>query len=96
MPHQQQPPQQIIIAANSNKSNNKPKGPTLVTPNMLVKSSSEVNNISKANNHKQQPQAPPLDPQQLLQALKYLLETDPEFVQKIHETYVNNFQNNRH
>lgn len=96
MPHQQQPPQQIIIAANSNKSNNKPKGPTLVTPNMLVKSSSEVNNISKANNHKQQPQASPLDPQQLLQALKYLLETDPEFVRKIHETYVNNFQNNRH
>lgn len=69
--------------------NNKPKeGPTLVTPIMLLKSSE----AKPSANHIQKP----LDSQQLLQALKYLLENDPEFVRKIHETYVNNFQNNSH
>lgn len=83
---QQQPRPEPIVT-----NNNKPKGPTLVTPNMLLKSSNEVNN---KQNHTQKQQ--PLDSQQLLQALKYLLENDAEFVRKIHETYVNNFQNNRH
>jgi hypothetical protein len=63
-------------------NDNKPKGPTLVTPNMLMK--------PKAPG----PQQKPLDPQQLVQALQYLLENDAEFTRKIHETYIKNFASN--
>lgn len=59
----------------------KPKGPTLVTPNML-----------KAPTQQQKP----LYPQQLVQALQYLLDNDPEFTRKIHETYIKNFHNSSH
>lgn len=33
----------------------------------------------------------PLTQNQLIQALNYMLETDPEFIKKVHEAYVKSF-----
>lgn len=56
----------------------KPTGPTLVTPNMLMKS--------------KDPDLQPLNQQQLVQALKYLLENDSDFLRKVHDAYMKNFE----
>lgn len=36
----------------------------------------------------------PLNQNQLFQALNYMLETDPEFIRKVHEAYVKSFNKN--
>lgn len=34
----------------------------------------------------------PLTQNQLIQALNYMLETDPDFIRKVHEAYIKSFQ----
>ncbi|CRK99784.1 CLUMA_CG013092, isoform A [Clunio marinus] len=71
--------------ANSNK-------PTLITPAMFQVSNNIVEEKPLAPVPIQSNIRPePLTQNQLLQALNYMLETDPEFIRKIHEAYVKSF-----
>lgn len=60
--------------------------PTLITPAMFQAPPVEG---KPAPVHCIRPE--PLTQNQLLQALNYMLETDPEFISKIHEAYVKSF-----
>jgi len=55
----------------------------LITPTMLA----------TTNNNEKKPSAPePLTKNQLLQALNYLIENDDEFMKKLHQVYIKNFE----
>lgn len=56
------------------------------TPNMHQKHS-VMNNASTSS-----PAISPLTENQLLQAITYLLQTDPSFIGKIHDAYVKSLQ----
>lgn len=70
--------------------------PALITPAMFQVQATKVEEkIVSAP-----PQAPvqssnvrpePLTQNQLIQALNYLMETDPEFIRKVHEAYIKSF-----
>ena len=66
----------------------------LITPNMLVQS----NNNNNTNNNninimgdKKQPE--PLTKNQMIQALKYLIENDDDFTKKVHDAYLKSLKN---
>ncbi|RZF37130.1 hypothetical protein LSTR_LSTR015320 [Laodelphax striatellus] len=59
---------------------------TLMTPMML-------SSKKKANKAQVGSKIEPLTKDQLLQAVHYLINNDPDFVQKIHEAYVQSFNN---
>lgn len=70
--------------------------PTLITPVMFQASNIEdkailnaqqMTNVQGMSNNRLEP----LTQNQLMQALNYLLENDPEFIRKIHEAYVKSF-----
>lgn len=75
--------------------------PTLITPVMFQASNIEDKAILNAqqmtnvqgmsNNNNNNIRLEPLTQNQLMQALNYLLENDPEFIRKIHEAYVKSF-----
>ncbi|CAO1413292.1 unnamed protein product [Diamesa serratosioi] len=76
--HQQQ--QQNTIQS-SNKS-------SLITPSMFQTS---LNIEEKIMNPQQQIRPEPLTQNQLLQALNYLIENEPDFLTKLHEAYIISF-----
>jgi mRNA-decapping enzyme 1B len=88
-PLQQQQQQQPIQIINK---------PTLITPTMFQASAIEdkaILGIQQAPGVAPQStnfvRPEPLTNNQLVQALNYLLENDPEFIRKIHEAYVKSF-----
>lgn len=64
--------------------------PTLITPAMFQATHVEEKPAVPAPSHSNvRPE--PLTKNQLIQALNYMLETDPEFIKKVHEAYVKSF-----
>lgn len=63
--------------------------PTLITPAMFQVSHVEEKVPAPAPSQCNRPE--PLTQNQLFQALTYMLETDPEFIRKVHEAYVKSF-----
>jgi mRNA-decapping enzyme 1B len=61
--------------------------PKLIAPTMFQASSLE----DKLGVSQQPPRPEPLTHNQLIQAINYLLENDPEFIRKIHEAYIKSF-----
>lgn len=62
----------------------------LLTPAMLHTSQVEEKVAAPAP-HQSNIRPEPLTQNQLIQALNYMLETDPEFIRKVHEAYVKSF-----
>lgn len=67
--------------------------PTLITPTMFQASTIEDKAILGMQTTMPTTSTPimrpePLTQNQLIQALNYLLENDPEFIRKIHEAYI--------
>lgn len=63
---------------------------TLITPAMLEATRGEEKVVLPAPSQSNiRPE--PLTQNQLIQALNYMLETDPEFIRKVHEAYVKSF-----
>lgn len=60
----------------------------LITPNMLINSKNNNNNVSD-----KKPQHEPLTKNQMIQALKYLIENDDEFTKKVHDAYLKSMKN---
>lgn len=70
--------------------------PTLITPTMFQASNIEDKAIlgaQQSSNNAVNPsnRIEPLTQNQLIQALNYLLENDPDFIRKIHEAYIKSF-----
>lgn len=66
--------------------------PTLITPAMFQPSNVVEEKIVAQPVQMQSSIRPePLTQNQLLQALNYLLETDPDFIRKVHEAYIKSF-----
>lgn len=64
--------------------------PTLITPAMFQ--APQIEEKMAAPPPGQSSVRPePLTQTQLIQALNYMLETDPEFIRKVHEAYVKSF-----
>lgn len=96
----QQQHQQPLPIKNKNISSNGNGGTgkettKLITPNMLVQSNNNNknnNNINiKGGDKKQQPE--PLTKNQMIQALKYLIENDDDFTKKVHDAYLKSLNN---
>lgn len=98
----QQQQQQKMPKKNNNLSSNgtasgAKETTKLITPNMLVQQSNINNNTNNNNNiniksdKKQQPE--PLTKNQMIQALKYLIENDDDFTKKVHEAYLKSLKN---
>jgi mRNA-decapping enzyme C-terminus len=64
--------------------------PTLITPAMFQASNMEEK-IAAPVPLQSNIRPEPLTQNQLIQALNYLLETDPDFIRKVHEAYVKSF-----
>ncbi|CAO1411065.1 unnamed protein product [Diamesa tonsa] len=62
--------------------------PALITPSMFQ---SSLNTDDKVINQQQQNRPEPLTQDQLLQALNYLIENEPDFLTKLHEAYIKSF-----
>lgn len=66
--------------------------PTLITPTMFqVSANLEENRVQQNVAETTSIRPEPLTSNQLMQALSYLLENDPDFIRKIHEAYVKSF-----
>lgn len=67
--------------------------PKLLAPTMFQASAIEDKAIGTQTLQQQQqtPRPEPLTHNQLIQAINYLLENDPDFIRKIHEAYVKSF-----
>lgn len=67
-----------------------PNKPTLITPAMFQPSTVEekVQAVPMQSNFRPEP----LTQNQLIQALNYMLETDPDFIRKVHEAYIKSFK----
>jgi hypothetical protein len=64
--------------------------PTLITPAMFQASSIEEKILAPVPTQSNiRPE--PLTQNQLIQALNYMMETDPAFITKLHEAYVKSF-----
>jgi hypothetical protein len=98
----QQQQQQKMPKKNNNLSSNgtasgAKETTKLITPNMLVQQSNINNNTNNNNNiniksdKKQQPE--PLTKNQMIQALKYLIENDDDFTKKVHDAYLKSLKN---
>lgn len=68
--------------------------PTLITPAMFQKSNSIEEKLPAVQPVQMQPtfRPEPLTQNQLIQALNYMLETDPDFIRKVHEAYIKSFK----
>lgn len=67
-----------------------PGKPTLMPPTMFMPSKEEAAGIPGPSAIKPEP----LTQNQLLQALNYLLQNDPDFIKKVHEAYLKTILNN--
>lgn len=67
--------------------------PKLLAPTMFQASSLEdkLGVVQLQPPQQQTPRSEPLTHNQLIQAINYLLENDPEFIRKIHEAYIKSF-----
>lgn len=65
--------------------------PTLITPAMFQTTNVVEEKIAAPAPSQSNIRPEPLTQNQLLQALNYMLESDPEFIRKIHEAYVKSF-----
>lgn len=65
--------------------------PTLITPAMFQATNVVEEKIAAPAPSQSNIRPEPLTQNQLLQALNYMLESDPEFIRKIHEAYVKSF-----
>lgn len=99
---QQQQQQQPLPAKTKNIPSNGTNGSggakettKLITPNMLVvqsnNSNANNNNINIKGGDKKQPE--PLTKNQMIQALKYLIENDDDFTKKVHDAYLKSLKN---
>lgn len=80
------PPGFLPHPPNGNGNGNSTK---LITPAMLATTtSSSIHNNNNNMNGGEKKQSEPLNRYQLVQALKYLIENDDEFTQKVHEAYL--------
>jgi hypothetical protein len=71
--------------------NNKP---ALITPAMLQAQTNKIEdktNVTPTGPPHSNIRPEPLTQNQLMQALNYLMESDPEFIRKVHEAYVKSF-----
>lgn len=81
-------------AANKSSNNAPPPGfqleKKLITPTMLLNSSQQVAKkpINAPVTAAQQQQPKPLTKSQLIEAVQFLMETDEEFVTKVHDAYL--------
>lgn len=66
-----------------------PNKPALITPAMLQAQSTKAEEKTTQNQSNIRPE--PLTQNQLIQALNFLMESDPDFVCKLHEAYVKSF-----
>jgi hypothetical protein len=66
--------------------------PTLMPPTMFLPSKEDAGPAPSTSQTTIKPE--PLTRNQLLQALNYLLQTDEEFMKKLHETYLKIILNN--
>lgn len=64
--------------------------PTLITPAMFQAPYAEEKTVAQAL-AQSNVRPEPLTQNQLISALNYMLETDPEFIRKVHEAYVKSF-----
>lgn len=83
-----------ILQSQAIKTNGSAKEPTtkLITPNMLTnRTNTTNNNNNNVGDKKQLPE--PLTKNQMLQALKYLIENDDEFTKKVHDAYLKSLKN---
>lgn len=88
---QQQSVDPIMMQRQQSQGPGKPS-PALITPAMLQASKPPVEQKIIAPVPVQQTIRPePLTQNQLMQALNYMLETDPDFIRKVHEAYVKSF-----
>lgn|SRR5690349_18964757 len=93
--HQQQssvsPQPNVTLQRQQSQGSSKPAA--LVTPAMFQASKPSV--VEPKGNAsvpvQQNIRLEPLTKNQLIQALNYMLETDPEFIRKVHEAYVKSF-----
>jgi mRNA-decapping enzyme C-terminus len=88
----QQPlsPQPVNVLQQPIAANQQAPKPTLITPIMFqAPINEEKANFVAPPSQFSRPE--PLTQNQLLQALNYLLENDPDFIRKIHEAYINSF-----
>lgn len=84
-------PQPILkLQHQQNQGPNKPT-PALITPAMFQATKSVVEQKPVAPAQMQNVRPEPLTQNQLIQALNYMLETDPDFIRKVHEAYVKSF-----
>lgn len=65
--------------------------PTLITPAMFQSTNVVEEKVAVPVPSQSNFRPEPLTQNQLLQALNYLLETDPDFIRKVHEAYVKSF-----
>jgi mRNA-decapping enzyme 1B len=65
--------------------------PALITPAMLQAQSTKFEEKTSTAPVQSNIRPEPLTQNQLIQALNYLMESDPEFIRKVHEAYVKSF-----
>ncbi|XP_070508679.1 GATA zinc finger domain-containing protein 8-like [Chironomus tepperi] len=65
----------------------------LITPNMLVQSNNNNTNNNNINIKGDKKQPEPLTQNQMIQALKYLIENDDDFTKKVHDAYLKSLKN---
>jgi DNA polymerase III alpha subunit (gram-positive type) len=65
----------------------------LITPNMLVQSNNNNTNNNNINNKGDKKQPEPLTKNQMIQALKYLIDNDDDFTKKVHDAYLKSLKN---
>lgn len=85
-------PQPIKLLQQQPGSSSQPQ-PKLLAPTMFQASSLEdkLGVVQSQQQQQQTPRPEPLTHNQLIQAINYLLENDPEFIRKIHEAYIKSF-----
>lgn len=84
-PSSPQPPK-LLQSVPGSSSQTQPK---LLAPTMFQASTLEDKAI--VAQQIQPPRPEPLTHNQLIQAINYLLENDPDFIRKIHEAYIKSF-----
>ncbi|KAL7031135.1 hypothetical protein ACKWTF_006901 [Chironomus riparius] len=65
----------------------------LITPNMLVQSNNNNTNNNNINIKGDKKQPEPLTKNQMIQALKYLIDNDDDFTKKVHDAYLKSLKN---
>lgn len=85
-------PQPMLNLQRQQSQGSSKQPPALITPAMFHATKPAAEQKSVAIAQMQQNIRPePLTQNQLIQAFNYMLETDPDFIRKVHEAYVKSF-----